>query len=203
MTNEMMTYMFKDRNDIGMRFVIAFIFSAEIFTGFICMIYYKENKKWFDNIAKRIKAMPTILMLYIMWYIVYFSLGFSINIFYRDSEDIIDTYYVLDVVTILFIINIILNKIYPFMFFRSKKAFISLMMMVCIVITSIALLYIFYIHNKLTEFWFFLPYTLWNMYLFYINFMFVYIEKNNIVQHFKNIDKKKQQKWLITVSPSL
>lgn len=167
-----------DKSDVVIRMMLTLYIFSEVYVGILLIDYYKTHKEWFTRISKRIRLFPPIWMIQIIWAFVYFMLGSSIYLFYKNANDILNNNkdHTVDSVTFLFIVNIMLNKLYPFVFLKMRLVRAALLMITLNILTSVGIAILFALNGKWTEFGTFLPYPLWASFLFYINLMFVIIK---------------------------
>lgn len=168
---------FISKEDVAIYLVLALLVYGEAYTNIWLISFYKENSVLFENICKHIKGMPAIWMIQCLWNIVDFLLGSSLYVFYRHSDDIMTSDYVFDNITLLIIINVILVKLHPIIFMHLKYTLCSLIMLILVVSTTMAMLIIFAVNDKWDAFSYMIPYLLWNIYLAYINFNWIRVEQ--------------------------
>lgn len=167
---------FIEKEDVAIRIMLTLFIYGELYMAIWLMSFYKNNYEWYKSIARYIYGSPALWMISISWSVVYFLLGSSLYLFYRNSSNMIGTSH-FDLITFLFIVNIALNKLYPFVFIHLKKTLLSLIMLVIIVMTSALTMILFAMNDKWSEFGYMIPYPLFNLYLLYINFNWVRVEQ--------------------------
>lgn len=149
---------------------------TEFFTGQPQITLNNKNKDWYNTISKRITLMPPNWIFGVIWPIIYILIWISLFILYRNTDFTDPTRnYMIDVITILFILNIITNKMWTFVFFRLRRLIIALIMLIFIILSSITILIIFGINQKWLEFGLFIIYPIWCSFALYLNISFVII----------------------------
>lgn len=171
------TMFFVSKEDVAIRLALALLIYGEAYTGIWLISFYRDNNVWFESIGKYIKGMPAIWMIQCLWNVVDFLLGSSLYVFYRHCDDIIILDYVVDSITLLVIINTLLVKLHPIIFMHLKYTLCSLIMLILAVSTTVAMLLIFALNDKWDAFSYMIPYLLWNIYLTYINFNWIRVER--------------------------
>ncbi len=167
---------FFDEIDVSMRFALTLMLFMELFGGLVVLDLYAENRVWFDSIARHIKGMPAVWMIQVLWAIVYFFLGYSYYLTFRDSQDIVSVHYAFDAITGLLLINVILNKMYALVWLRWRLTTIAIYMVVSIDGITLLMLVILGMNDMLDEMGYLFPYALWNLYLTYINITWRVVE---------------------------
>ena len=166
---------FNDRSDVGIFFALVLMTFTEIFVGVINTNRFTRNKEWYNAISIQIKGMPPPFLFPVIWSCIYILIVASIYTFYRNAL-FPNTGYLIDTVTILFVLNILSNKFWVYVFFDARKTLGALLLVVFIVCSNIVIVILFGINNLWVEFGTFLPYVLWCFYAMYINIMWLYIE---------------------------
>jgi translocator protein len=173
-----MSNVFNTLSDVTTLFILTVIVFTQIFYGSFQMDYYEKNSKWYDRIAKKIIGMPPSWVFPIAWTIIYCLIVISLFIFYRNVDfSPSSRNYLIDAVSFLFLFNIMINKMWTYVFFQMKKTMIALIMIIVMIITGLSIIVLFGLNGKWVEFGTFLPYVLWCFYACYLNSAWVYYEK--------------------------
>ena len=106
---------------------------------------------------------------------------------YYRNEVFPNTGYAIDTISTLFVLNIMTNKFTPYIFFQLKQTTLSLLMILFVIGSGIAIAVIFAINDKWVEFTLFLFYITWCCFLLYINSAWLYVETYMLL----SISKKK------------
>ena len=122
------------------------------------MILTKNSMDFYKSITKPDLAPPAILFP-IVWTILYSILGITLTYFYDDK-----------VIRNAIIINIMINVIWPVLFFRFQLLFISIIWLIFIIISTIKLFLKIEKNNKLFMY-LNLPYLIWLFFALYLNVM--------------------------------
>lgn len=168
---------FHDKSDVAIFFILAVILFTPLFVGNIQTYINKDNEEWYNKISKRIKLMPPSIVFPIMWTIIYILIFIAMFMFFRKQNFPTDQGYVIDTVSVLFIFNIMANKIWSYVFFHRKETLNALLLTLFIIITAVVINIMFALSGKWIEFSLFLCYILWCCFALYINSVWLYIEK--------------------------
>ena len=133
-------------------------FSIVAILVLISMILTKNSMDFYKSITKPDLAPPAILFP-IVWTILYSILGITLTYFYDDK-----------VIRNAIIINIMINVIWPVLFFRFQLLFISIIWLIFIIISTIKLFLKIEKNNKLFMY-LNLPYLIWLFFALYLNVM--------------------------------
>ena len=137
-------------------------FSIVAILVLLSMILTKDTMSYYDEIIKPDLAPPAILFP-IVWTILYFIIALTLYRF-RDNKDIMKAV----------IINLIINVIWPILFFRFEL--ISAFLLMLIIITQIIALLKIYKEDKLFAY-LNLPYLIWLFFALYLNLMIFFLNK--------------------------
>lgn len=108
----------------------------------------------------------------VAWLILYFLLGLALFLVMqtdmgRRVQTKTGSY-------VLFIINIVFNTLWSFVFFGAGLPNVALLVLVALIVIAIWMMREFLRINQ-TAFWLVLPYVLWLFFAFYLNMMIVYL----------------------------
>lgn len=173
-----MTVIFQDLAEVAIFFGLMLMTFTEIFFGKIPMGLYgnQRNRDWYDTISYKIRGMPPRVVFPIVWTALYLGIVIGMFLYYR-GETFPNGGYMIDTITLLFLANIMLIKIWPFVFFALRMTVYSLAMIAFIIVLSLIMTVLFGVHEMWGSFVPFLLLTLWCCYALYLNAMWVYIEK--------------------------
>jgi benzodiazapine receptor len=172
---------FNDKADVAIFLLLPLMLFTELFSGTLQVAQYRNNKDWYDNIANRIIGMPPSWLFPVAWSIIYILIWIALFLFYRDTDFATGNFpqYAVDTITILVVLNLVVNKMWSFVFFIARRASIALAMTLLLIASNVAIVVIFAVNNRLPEWILWLPYTIWCFYALYLNAMWVYIENSN------------------------
>lgn len=119
------------------------------------------NTDYFNERYDRIEWAPARGVFSIMWPLLYFMLTAGVFLFWKDTSH---EFY--QIVLGLYVANIMLNKIWCLVFFGTRRPWISLLVLLVILGSAIAVLVLYGIatrgdSNLWISFGLYLPYVLW------------------------------------------
>ena len=126
--------------------------------------------KFYNNLIKPLIT-PKPYIFRIIWPILYILMGISFLIILR-TEGHVKFYAVLS-----FIIQLILNLIWPPVFFVFKKIKIAFFILIVLILTVIWMIYEFFKISKISSF-LQVPYLLWLFFAGVLNFLFIKLNKS-------------------------
>lgn len=133
-------------------------FSTVAILVLVSMILTKDTMSFYENIVKPKLAPPPILFP-IVWTILYIILAITLYRF-KDNKTIKS----------LLISNLVINVIWPILFFRFKLLFVSIIWIVLLIVSLVVTLLKIYKEDKVFAF-LNLPYLLWLLFATYLNIM--------------------------------
>lgn len=133
-------------------------FSTVAILVLVSMILTKDTMSFYENIVKPKLAPPPILFP-IVWTILYIILAITLYRF-KDNKTI----------KRLLISNLVINVIWPILFFRFKLLFVSIIWIVLLIVSLVVTLLKIYKEDKVFAF-VNLPYLLWLLFATYLNIM--------------------------------
>ena len=139
-------------------------FSTVAILVLVSMILTKDTMSFYENIVKPKLAPPPILFP-IVWTILYIILAITLYRF-KDNKTIKS----------LLITNLVINVIWPILFFRFKLLFVSIIWIVLLIISLVVTLLKIYKEDKVFAF-LNLPYLLWLLFATYLNIMVFLLNK--------------------------
>jgi tryptophan-rich sensory protein len=139
-------------------------FSTVSILVLISMIFTKNTMNFYDNIIKPDIA-PKPIIFPIVWTILYFIIALTLYRFSSDKK-----------IRNSIILNLVINVMWPILFFRFKLLFFSIIWLVLIIVTLIyELLKIYKADKKFA--YLNLPYLFWLFFALYLNIMFFSLNK--------------------------
>lgn len=127
------------------------------------------NNKWYLNIKKS-KLTPPSFVFGIVWPILYFLLGLSFFLVWKN-----DKCFPFCIPLIFFLIQLFFNLIWTYLFFVKKKFLLALIDIFIMIIFTIITIKMFYKIDKVSSY-LLIPYLVWISFAFYLTF---YIYMNN------------------------
>lgn len=124
----------------------------------ISMIFTKNTMDFYEEIARPDIAPPAFLFP-VVWTILYSILAITLYYFFHNKE-----------IRLSIIINLLINVIWPILFFRFKLLLFSVFWLILIIVSLIFLLRKI---NKVNKKFVYLnlPYLFWLIFALYLNFM--------------------------------
>lgn len=168
---------FPDQASVAMFFVLAIIVYTEYFVGFLPMMEFwrkQTNREWYNRIAIHVFLMPPGIVFGIVWLIAYLILWVGIWYFYRNVFYDVGTGYAADAIGILFIIHIMLNKSWTYVFFYMKQQILALIMLIAMILTLIAIIIILGLAPNWQSFGLILVYLVWLCFALYLSLSWLY-----------------------------
>lgn len=159
--------------------LVLFVF-GDYFLGSSMMQTRKLYKSWFKEYKDKVWLPPRWLFPF-MWFILYVLIVISFYIFYTNVYNG-EPSYVVPTITLLFLFNIIANKLWSPTFIEARMTGLALFLCIVIVATGIAILVIFGINASYVTwapFGTFIPYVLWCLFALYLNSSILYVEMND------------------------
>lgn len=133
-------------------------------TGFISGILIKNSIGIYKNVKKPIFAPPSYVFP-IVWVILYFLMGVALYRILKLKEEGIDVNKAL----LLFFIQLVLNFIWPIIFFRKRLAFIAFLELIILILFIVFTIIKFYKKDKKAAY-LLIPYVLWCIFAAILNF---------------------------------
>ena len=169
--------MFDDKGDIAMDFLVTFVIFGEVFVGILLSDMYTHHKEWFAQTAKQIRCILPVWMIQTAWAVVYYLLSFAFYLFYRNGGMVLHRNNVIDSFSVLFLLNMFLNKLHPYIFFKLRLTILALFMMLFVVLTGFGMAIVLGVNGLWNSFGLLIIYPLWCSYLFYLNLMWTLVER--------------------------
>lgn len=185
-----MVYLFNDKGDVAIFFSLITMLFAEVFAGIVHSSVDDKNSEWYDYVSKRIRFMPPRYVFPIAWTLIFTFISIGMFLFYRN-ETYPNTGYVVDSVTILLVMNLMVTKLWTYVFFQLKKTAVALAMIAFIIVTGVTIVGILSArsldpapaHGIWPEPVIFACYMLWCAYAFYINYSWWSLEKQDALRY--------------------
>ena len=170
-----MDFIFNSVADVAVLFgLIVFCFpdslSGAVFR--LGVIYRKDE--YYKETAARVRAMPPWWLIPLGWFILDVLIVAAFYIIYR-SVDLTALYgEAIDAMTLLFIFNIPLQKLWAQLLFVLHMPWLALIDIVLLEATAVGILVFMWVNNYNTPFWLYLWYPIFALYPFYINCAWLY-----------------------------
>ena len=126
--------------------------------GFLISLLIKTNL--YDNIIKPVLSPPKIIFP-IVWTIIYILLGVSNFLINKNGKK--------EVPNLIYYVGLAINLIWPFIFFNFKEYLIALIWLFILIAFVILMMIEYFKINKLA-FYLQIPYILWLLFAFYLNY---------------------------------
>ena len=139
-------------------------FSIVAILVLISMILTKNTMSFYENITKP-KLAPPPQLFPIVWSVLYFILAITLYRFYDDKE-----------IKMAVLVNLVINIIWPILFFRFKLLFLSIFWLLLIIISLIYCLFKIYKKDKVFSY-INLPYLVWLLFALYLNISIFILNK--------------------------
>lgn len=126
-----------------------------------------QNRKWYDRNRQQVTGgfVPGIVFPFI-WTILYGLIVASFYIFIKEYQE--TRFYI--TVVVLFIVNILLNKLWSVFFFDNEDTFSSLIVAVGMFLSGIAIVVLQGMDDAYTSMGLFVPYVAWVGFAVFLNF---------------------------------
>ncbi len=172
-----MSHIFPEKADVAIFFSLCLMMFTELFFGQITMNMYNNdsNREWYAAISSKIVGMPRRIVFPIVWTILYIGTLVGMFLYYRN-ETFPNNGYMIDTITLIFGTNVILIKMWPFIFFKLRQTTLALISIIAIIICSFVMTVLFGVWGLWAPFVPFLLLTLWCCYALYLNATWIYVE---------------------------
>ena len=126
--------------------------------GFLVSLFIKTNL--YDDMIKPVLSPPKIVFP-IVWTILYILLGVSNYLINKGGKK--------EVPNLIYYIGLVINLIWPFIFFNFKEYLIALIWLFILIVFVILMLIEYFKINRVA-FYLQIPYILWLLFAFYLNY---------------------------------
>lgn len=168
-----MSFIFNSVADSATLMILIVFCFCDVLSGSVFQLEWSKSE-WYLTRAKRTRIIPPGWVFPLVWTILYVLIVTSLYIFYR-SVTMTGAYgHTFDTITILFIVNIVLNKLWSPVFFRMHSPMIAWFFCLGILGTGIAILYYFGANNYGDSCWIFLPYVVWTAFALLLNTVWIF-----------------------------
>ena len=169
-----MSYIFNSVADVAVLLLLVAICFGTLFVGGSPMAYGRDH--WYRETAKKVWLMPPGWLFAVVWAIIYLLIVVSFYIVYQ-VVDVSGAYgLAIDALTLLFVFNIMMNKLWSPVFFGLHQPVVAALLIVGIEATCAAILYFMFTGGYITSFWIFLPYPIWCLFALYLNCAWAYFQ---------------------------
>lgn len=163
-------------SDVAFFFILTLYLFGDYFMGGSAMSTQRRlYKSWYKE-YKTLVWLPPRWLFPIAWTIIYLLIEISLYVFYKNVF-IGEPVYVVPSITLLFIFNILINKLWSPVFIEMRMTWLAMVMIFAILATGIAMLIIFGLNNYWISLGTFLPYMLWCLFALYLNITVFRAEK--------------------------
>lgn len=172
-----MSYIFNSVADVAVMMVLVVFCFCDTLAGVVFVKDWSKDE-WYTKGAKRVWLIPHWWWAFpVVWTILYVMIITSLYIFYRSVTQN-DAYgQTVDVITLLFIFNMFLNKLWSPVFFRYRSPWTAWFICAGILATGIAILYFFGANDYSDSCWIFLPYVIWTAFALVLNTLWLWKNK--------------------------
>lgn len=129
-----------------------------------------KDRRWYDENRTQIPgACIPGYMFGILWFFLYGLIAASSIVFFANNEN--TPYYL--AIFIILVVNILINKFWSVLFFDAGNTLGAIILSIILFLTSTAINILLGLTNTTTSwisFGLFLPYTLWLIYVIYLNY---------------------------------
>ena len=130
-----------------------------------------DDRGWYNRGKARVNCAPPGYVFGLVWFLLYSLLSVSAILFFRNTVNY-------DAVFILWVVNIMLNKLWSVLFFDTGRIKVSLAVAVAMLGTQIAIIVLIAVDGlSEVERWFpfatFIVYSLWLLVAIYLNAQWV------------------------------
>lgn len=173
---------FSDKGDVAIFLGLSVILFNNLFSGRMKMGLKDKDREWYEYIAAQffpafmVEQNLHIYLFPVVWTIIYTLLLTGMAIFYRHFP-YPSTDWELDAVTLIFLFNIIVNKMWNYVFFEKRKTGIAMFMTIFLILSGGALIGIFASFNYIASVACFTIYVAWCFIALLINYQFYRYEK--------------------------
>lgn len=169
---------FVENGIVAIFYVLPVMLFTSLFSGVSDMSEYQRDRKWYDSIARHIRGMPAPIAFPIAWTLLYILTWIAMFLFYRNLSYATSPTYLVDAVTIIFVLNIMANKLWSYCFFVAKQTVVALLLCLWLIISGFVIVGLFGANARWAEFGLFIWYPLWCLYALYLNAAWIYVEQN-------------------------
>lgn len=171
------TYIFNSVADVAVMMALVVFCFCDVLSG---VVFTKDWSKdvWYKDRALRVWLIPPWWVFPVIWPVLYVMIISSLYIFYRSVTLSGDYGQTVDVITLLFIFNMVLNKLWSPVFFRYHSPIIAWFICAGVLATGIAILYFFGANDYSDSCWIFLPYVIWTGFALLLNTCWIFKNKS-------------------------
>lgn len=156
--------------------VLKFIFAmfVSFLPGFLGIIVAPINtggNAWYNTLNHSVLT-PAGWVFSVAWSILYFLIGLAL--FFIMQTHIKNEMYSKSMAYWLFVINLVLNTVWSFVFFGAQMPEVALLVLTALIVDVLLMAREFLRINRVS-FWLIMPYVLWLFFAFYLNGMIIYL----------------------------
>lgn len=170
-----MNFIFNSVADVAVLLVLVVFCYSETLSGAVFRlgaIFRKDE--YYRETAAQVRGMPPWWLIPLGWIVLNLFIISAFYIVYR-SVDVTSLFgEAIDAMTLLFIFNIPLQKLWGQLLFALHMPWLALLDIIALECTAVAILVYMWVNNYTTPFWLYLWYPIFALYPFYINCAWLY-----------------------------
>lgn len=172
-----MDFIFNSVADVAVMLALILFCFPEALSGAIFRmgtVYRKDE--WYQTTAAKVRGIAPWWFFPLAWSILYVLIIAAFYIIYR-SVDLTGLFgEAIDVMTLLFIFNMALNKLWSPVFFGLHAPWAALVIIILIEATAVGILAFMWLNNYITSFWLYIWYPVFCLYAAYINIAWLVVQ---------------------------
>ncbi len=186
-----MDFIFNSVADVAVMLGLILFCFPEALSGAIFrlgVVYRKDA--WYQENAAKVRGMAPWWLFPLAWSILYVLIISACYIVYR-SVGLSGLFgEAIDAITLLFIFNIAMNKLWGPVFFGLHAPWAALVILLLMEATAVAILAFMWINGYYISFWLYIWYPVWGLYAFYINCAWIYVSGDRPGKLFRRLKQK-------------
>jgi translocator protein len=135
------------------------------------------QSEWYNNNIKNVTFAPPKFVYPIAWFIIYALMSVAISLFWQDPT--IQTFSTYNAVIILYLVDVILNKLWTVIFFQLRMPAFAFVEIIFLILCTIAVFVLFIIDGAVISAVFFGIYLLWLLFAAALNLSFWFTTSRN------------------------
>lgn len=171
-----MDFIFNSVADVAVMMVLILFCFPEALSGavFRMGVVYRKDE-WYQSTASKVRGMAPWWFFPLAWSILYVLIISAFYIVYR-SVGLTGLFgEAIDVMTLLFIFNMILNKLWSPVFFGLHAPWAALIILILMEATAVGILAFMWLNNYITPFWLYIWYPIFGLYAAYLNIAWIVV----------------------------
>src|ERR1700744_112614 len=169
-----MDFIFNSVADVAVLMVLLVFCYSDSLSGNVFrlgVVFRKDD--WYKETAKKVRGMPPWWLIPLGWFILDLFIVTAFYIIYRTVDLTALFGEAIDAMTLLFIFNIPLQKLWCQLLWVLHMPWLALLDIVLLEATAVGIL-VFMYYNYFTSFWLYIWYPIFALYPFYINCAWLY-----------------------------